>query len=308
MKTLMLIMALLACTLSGCGNTRIGGPWVYWEHGFWPVLGFLAVCGLIFLGLGLICGFTGDPSDNPDPGMLKGAIFFLVLAGLLLQALPHATNGLQFIPLPPWHYTGWIAMIISSVCWLCLGFACLLIISSVKDDGMPAAVSMFVALGLNVLLSFAGPSEAPVVGEQPSLKECRAKIAGWEKLRSERREAADKLSSDRDMLVNRIRSLGVSTKRELMGHPVGHTLAEELEHLSGQIEKLRSETDALDAVMERAKSSLRSLERETMLREVSADELSQIDHELKEKLDTAPGTEVRLDKLLDEAFQKENGR
>ena len=50
MKSYLILFALFACTMSGCSqiNTKIGMPWIYWEHGYLAVVGFLAVCVLIF--------------------------------------------------------------------------------------------------------------------------------------------------------------------------------------------------------------------------------------------------------------------
>ena len=108
-RCLLVILALLTCTMSGCANTRIGWPWDYWHCGFWAVIGFLAVIGLILVGLaGVVASL--DPEDG-DGGMVVGFVVVLLVAGLLLQALPHTKSGVQFVPLPPWHYTSWIARI-----------------------------------------------------------------------------------------------------------------------------------------------------------------------------------------------------
>jgi hypothetical protein len=95
-----------------------------------------------------------------------------------------------------------------------------------------------------------------------------------------------------------------------MANPVGCTLAHELEQLSRQITRLRTETETIEATVERAQSMLRCIERESLVKGPSDDEfarVSQIDHELQEELrkmtgGPTPGSEVRTDKLLDELF------
>ncbi len=237
------LLALLCCTLSGCGNTRVGWPCTYWEHGFWVVVGFLAICALILLGIVAVFAATDAPEvEGRRAGFVCGVALW-VGAGLLLQAMPHATAGLQFVPLLPWHYAGCMGRIVSSVCWLCLAVGFLLAFSTDKKDLAGAPVVMVIALGLNALLSCVGPS-APQVAEEPSRL-----IARWEKLRSERSDALAKMLSDKGLLAARIKSLGVQTKSGLMAHAIGRTLAEELGRLSGQIGRLQGEIDAIDTAL-----------------------------------------------------------
>jgi hypothetical protein len=316
-QVMMSILALLPCTLSGCSelNTRIGWPWTYCAQGFWPVVGFLAVGFLIFVGIGgVIASFDASEGDR---GMVILAAFFLILAGFLLQTLPHTATGIQFVPLSPWNYDGWIARSISSICWLALVLGCLTAFSRSKADWKGSAIAIFVALGLNTILSFAGSADATAStvtgGQSPAITSCNEKIAYWETLRKERSDTLEKLSSDKEMLVARIRSFGCRTKQELMAHSVGCTLAHELEQLSRQIAQLQTETSTIEATVERAQSALRCVEREAMLKEhgMLSDEefarVSKIDHELQEELrkmagEPTPGSEVRMDKLLDEAL------
>ena len=114
--------------------------------------------------------------------------------------------------------------------------------------------------------------------------------------------------ADKEMLVTHIKGLGCRTKRELMVHSIGCTLASELEQLSRQIASLQGEVEAIEVVLERAQSVQRSVERQALLKEHGLSDakfarLSQIDHELQEELRkiiaTVPGTEVQIDKLLD---------
>ena len=115
--------------------------------------------------------------------------------------------------------------------------------------------------------------------------------------------------------MGRIKAVGAKSKKELMAQPLGRTLVAELEQLSRQIGQLRSEIDAIDSVVERGQSSLRCLEREALVHGAkSTDEeykqLCDADHTLVEELrrvagDKTPGSDVNLDKLLNEIIWKD---
>ena len=53
-------------------------------------------------------------SRGRQHGSLFAGLVIWLVAGLLLQGLPHTDTGIQFIPLLPWSYSGWIARIISA--------------------------------------------------------------------------------------------------------------------------------------------------------------------------------------------------
>jgi hypothetical protein len=286
---------LFACTLSGCNqiNTKIGMPWTYWENGFWAVVGLLAVCVLIFIGL---CGIIAGEDHS---GNLIAGIIIWIVAGLLLQALPHTESGIQFIPLPPWCYVGWIAWSISIACWIALIFGWHINFSSVKADRVSAVVAIFIALGLNALLSFYSSSGVA----EPKMENvaCQDKIAQWEEVKQQQSDLLKRLSNDKEMLESRIKSLGVKTKRELMDHPIAHPLVEELEQLTHQIAKVQNKIVAIESVQ----SKLRSMEREKSLNNsgLSTEKMTDIDQKLKEELlnesdDQTPDSAVQRDILL----------
>ena len=291
-----MILALAVLTFPGC-NTRVGVH----QSGETAILE-LAVLGLIVVGvLGMAVALS-----RPTHGQVIAAMTIIVVAGLLLQVLPHTEGGVQFIPLPPWHYAGWIPRIVSVACWLCFIFAVLCTCSTVDTDWRPAAGATLIALTLNVLLSFAGP---PTEQDRPTIVSWREKIERWEAIRNERSEALEKLLADREELVGRIKALGFRTKRELMANGVGHTLATELEQLSRQIAVLQGEKDAIDTALERAKSALRSIERQGLLHGVgsSTEQLCETDRALEADLhriagEQTPGHEVQLDRLLGEVL------
>ena len=166
------------------------------------VVGFSALCGLLFLGFGLVL-----TSRTEGPEMLKAGVLFLLVAGLLLQVLPHTENGIQFVPLPPWYYASWIASSVSTGCWLCMA-GCLPGLIGNKDDAHVAGFLIPAAFGLNVVLSFCSPLGV-TTDERPPLAKL---IAQWDTRKEERSQAMATLLSDKETLVTRIRKLVLKTK------------------------------------------------------------------------------------------------
>ena len=159
------------------------------------------------------------------------------------------------MPLPPWDYIG-LAKAVSFACWLCLLGGCVRAFTSNKKDLGGAPTIMLIALGLTALLSFFGPptSVDPKRENTAVVGSCRDKLAECEKMRSQRASALERLLSDKETLVSRIKAVGVKNKEELMVHPLGRTFAEEFEHLSRQIAQVQSEIAAIDSVVERGHS------------------------------------------------------
>ena len=141
MKIQMIIELALLCFVPGC-NTRIGSPMEYGQHGCLPVVGFLIICLFILVAFSASVG-------KRNPTSYRIGIVIWLLTGLVLQALPHTAGGIQVIPLPPWSYTGWIARIISTACWLMFVIGILDSLSPVKEHWKGAAEAFVVAVGLN---------------------------------------------------------------------------------------------------------------------------------------------------------------
>ncbi len=298
--------ATLYCVL----NSRIGWPSEYFGQGVGTIFGFLAVCFLIFVGIVAVAVGADDDSHGSH---FAGLGLWLV-AGLLLQGLPHTATGIQFVPLLPWCYSGWIPRIISAASWLVFLVG---ILAGAKERWKEASAAVLIALGLNALLSFAdtGDATAPIPERSSVIASSQDKIAQCEKLRNQRVEALERLLSDKETLVGRIQAVGAKSKKELMANPLGRTLVAELEQLSRQIGQLRSEITAIDSVVEHGQSSLRCLEREALVHGTKSTneeykQLCDADHTLVEELrrvagDKTPGSDVNLDKLLNEILGKD---
>ena len=216
--------------------------------------------------------------------------------------------------LPPWHCVSWFARIVSVACWIFIALAGLCALTAKREEKSVAGLLLFFALGLNALLSFAtagavelSPTAAHVVEIPPPTRQ----IAQWERRREQQTHLLAKLLSDKESLVARIKNLGVTSKKELMTHGVGRILVEELSELCRQITLVRSDVETLETATEEARSRMRCLERETVLRgtKITDEQYRQMSgtvHVLEELRRTGepPGSEVRTDKLLDEVFAR----
>jgi hypothetical protein len=310
-----IVVVICVIPLSGC-NTRIGMPWTYWKDGFWPIIGLLPLGYLALVGVGTGVAVSDGKTYGDRIIMFFLGVAAVAAAGLTLQLFPQTESGIQFLPLPPGRYGGWIPWTISVACWLCLSFACFAILVPVRNIQGIAGTAFFIAFVLNsVVLSFSAPSQSvsSVANETASADSCANTVEHLEKLRADRMEALEQLRSDRDSLIAHIRSLGTHSKRELMANPIGRTLMEELTQLSKQVAALQDETEAMTTVLERAQSMRRCADRQTMLKghgllpEKEYMRLSHLDHKIQEELLTitgasAPGSEVQVEKLLNGVF------
>jgi hypothetical protein len=257
----------------------------------------------------VFAGITGIAAGMDCCGHFIAGIAIWFLAGLLLQTIP-VKNGVQFIPLPPWYYRD-LARIVSCAVWLGIIVGTLLMFSNAESDRGRAVGIFLAAMAINaVLLSFATPADVTTAEERPQIKSSEDEIVQWERLQSDRQNALDRLMSDQEALIGRIRGLGAKSKQELMANPVGQTLVAELEQLVQQINAAKKEIEVVETAIERAKSRLRSIERQTMLKsgELTDDEykrMSVANHTLADERRQPPGSEIHRDKLLDALFSEE---
>ena len=86
-------------------NTKIGLPSTYMAHGPLAFLGYMAVCLLVGAAVVLMMFTVGRRTGGP----LLPILVLLVAAAVILQALPAAESGLQFIPLVPWQCSGFLS-------------------------------------------------------------------------------------------------------------------------------------------------------------------------------------------------------
>jgi hypothetical protein len=148
-------------------NTKIGWPGTYWQHGPSAFLGSIAVWVLVGTAVVLMIGACGRSEGGP----LFLTIALLVAAAVLLQSLPAAESGIQFIPLSPWSYSGLAAVCLSILCWLGIFLAALIAVLSSGLLGAPSAFSAAVlfSMACNLLLSLGGGSAPTEVASACSI-------------------------------------------------------------------------------------------------------------------------------------------
>jgi hypothetical protein len=257
-------------------------------------IGAFILYGLFTIGFLAILGAPNVPEESQRSELILGVVLW-ILGGLLLQALP-VTGGVQFIPLFPWYYIDGPARIVSIICWMCILAGCVL---GILEKFKYGATFLVAAMVVNAMLSFASPIDVTVADNPPDT------IAHWERLRNERSATLSRLLSDKERLIDRIRSLGAKNKKGLMANPIGKTLVEELEQLCQQIAATQKEIDAVDTSTERAKSQHRIVERQELLNsgkltEKDYEQMFAASHTVDE--DRTPDIEVRRDQLLDQLF------
>ncbi len=137
-------------------NTKIGWPSTYWQHGPSAFTGYLAAGLLVGTAMVLMIATVGRTKGGP----MLSTIVLLVAAAVILQALPAAELGLQFLPLSPWAYSGFVSICLSILCWLGIFLAALIAMLRSGLIGAPSAFSAAVlfSMGMNLLLSLGGGS------------------------------------------------------------------------------------------------------------------------------------------------------
>lgn len=138
-------------------QTRIGWPSDYWRHGFLAFGGSLVIWMLVgWAAWNLItCVFCNDKPDDPKLPIVV-TLVLLVAAAVVLQFLPATDSGLQFLPLMPWAYAGFVAAGLSVVCWIGIVIAALVVVARRTDAPAVFSAAMLLSMGCNLLLSFLG--------------------------------------------------------------------------------------------------------------------------------------------------------
>jgi hypothetical protein len=131
-------------------NTKIGFPSHYWKHGLLAFLGYVIVCFLVGTAVVLMIETCKLTSGGP----MFSTLALLVAAAIILQILPTAESAIQFIPLWPWSYSGFVPVCLSILCWLGLLVAVFSTIDGCLDSPTVFSAAVLFSMGLNLLLSF----------------------------------------------------------------------------------------------------------------------------------------------------------
>jgi len=143
-------------------NTKIGWPTQLRGESRWTVSCYLAVWGLIIGSIALMI----DNLRRREGGPLLSIIAMLGVAAVLLQLLPHAESGIQFVPLSPWAYVGWESFFVSLACWTAILAAGFVLINGSSDSPQAFAILCLGAMFLNAVLSWSDLKEDAALRSQ----------------------------------------------------------------------------------------------------------------------------------------------
>lgn len=281
---------------AGCDgiNTKLGWPAVEWHGGFWSILGFLFVSMLLAGAIRLAIKTANQTSNSRDA--IAGIVILLVVAAVVLQMLPTASNGFQVIPLAPWTYAGWFSFLISAAVWLLVVVSVMAASSNSPDSATVFSALLLIAMMGNLFLSFSERREPATSSvETNSVEKADStdvstpyadEIEEWRTKASELRHMLQQLLAERRQLTADISRLAnspsyKSVKAELLG---------ERQELTEQIEVVESELASVELAVVRAESRLRRLARHAAIHEGSNvsdtefETMAQIQHELEEDL------------------------
>lgn len=132
-------------------NTKIPWPTQLRGADCWTLSCYWAVWTQILVAIALMIS-TANRKEEGGPLWIVMAM--LAAAAILLQFLPHADSGIQFIPLSPWSYIGWESFGVSLVCWAAILFAAFVVLDRSLDSPQAFSVLCLIAMTLNVLLSW----------------------------------------------------------------------------------------------------------------------------------------------------------
>lgn len=297
-------LALVAICAFGNLNTRIGWPGSDWRQDGWITIASTAM----WVSLGIALVIMIQSARTGKPCRLSLILALLVGAAAVLQWLPRSETGLQFLPVSPWAFDGWMPFLISVLSWLAVGLVVLALVCCDRAVGFPPFMLMFLAVNAALSCWSLEPSEST---PQPRLvadrfAECRNRIAEWSAKRDETRRFLVGLRRDREVLVDQLQRLGVRFSADLMNIPAARPLAEELAEVVHQIEKQTQEAERLDAAVVEAQSRIRRIARlhaveATRLGTAEEEEFVRMSVELSESLKGSQSDLIVLetDRVLD---------
>jgi hypothetical protein len=302
-------------------NTRIGWPGLYWDAGLVTFAGYLVVSLLVLISLVLLFD-QSTPTINP--------LALLLVTACILQILPAAESGWQFLPWFPWLYSGWTPVVLSVLTWLALGLAVLGVLgdASQKDPG----IFIIMALVFNGLLSCweidsptpISPAAAttktipaktsvvtvPATNPQFETAEHGERIAGWNDRKSKLGTLLEKLDEDRLNLLRQLEQKGVKSLGEASADSRAKVLIDELRDVLIQQAMLQKKHEDYDLAILKSESRLRTIERrlaasDAGVNEPELKELTRSMITLNESLTTENQTEVpaELDTLLEQQLR-----
>ena len=298
-KVACVILTMTIPSMAGCRgvNTKIGWPTQFLGTGGWTLVCYLAAWLLILVAVLVM----KETSKRREGGPLLSIVVILAIAAFLLQWLPRTESGIQFLPISPWTYSGWISFCISLLCWMFIMVAALVAATRCLDSPGVCSAAFLVAMSLNALLSFSDwkedgspqlPEEQQVAAkdiESPEVlredeTDYGAKVQAWHQRVSKLRVILHRLQSEQSGLKISEAKTRESDKSERVA------LLEETIELDSQIAMVEHELEVLETAIRKAESRLRRIGRHELLHEaaIASDAeyktICQIERELQEEL------------------------
>jgi hypothetical protein len=268
---ILVAFALVAVCVVGGLNTRIGWPWTNWSRGGWVAVGYASMCSTIGIALALMVwsAWTGKPCR------LTVVLVLLVVAAVVLQWLPRSAAGIQFLPVSPWTFHGWIPLSISACSWLALALVVLALVCWDRAVGFPVTAVLFLAVNLPLSFWSLDPFDVtaiPVAAVDP-FPEYRNRRGELKARQDEAHRLLEALRRDQDELAERLRRLGVRSSADLRHIPAARPLAEELAEVVHLIRDQQKVAQRLGEATIEAGSRLRRLQRRGVIEPTGDEEV-----------------------------------
>ena len=299
---MVLALILAAICLFGDLSTKLGWPWVYLGQDGWTPAGYL----LTVTAIGIALAMMIRSAHSGKPCCLGLVLGLLIGSALVLQWLPKAESGIQFLPLVPWRFAGWIPFLFATISWFAAGLVVLSLICFDRAVGFP--VFMLIFLVANLPLSFWSVEASPEPVAVDELDQYTDQIAEWKVKRDSMQRILDALCRDQESLVEQLRGLGIDSSADLKNVPDARPLAEELAEVVRQAQGMRNEVARLDFVIIEAESKLRRIERREAMEAsgLAEEEMFRSRLELSEKVRTDQNGLLKVGETLDKILGKGN--
>jgi hypothetical protein len=242
-------------------------------------------------------------SKQSSAGPLPETVALLVIAITVLQFLPSPQSGLQFLPISPWSYSGWLSFLGSVCVWCFLLMAVTAARSGCQEDHSLFGGCLLMGMSVNAVLSFSEHSMPPqptiAAQEEPSAdstsqpaltqeEEYKREVRKWKSRASQIRIVLQRLRSEQDDLTITMRRFGNSDNSAKKAER--SQLVVELAELKQQIVSVERELAVLDSAVMRTESHFRRLARHDLIQqtgnvgEAEFEALSRLQRELQDDL------------------------
>jgi len=269
----------------GAPQFKIGYPGFYWEQGFLPFLGFIAVVISIMLTMiSTFCLASADPviatSESSKREDIEGLMVMFHLFGIvsliLLLILPEPPHGIQLLPSRHASYVSPLATKMWVFCWSTLGLVALAyFVGSLQT----ASGCLILVFSTGLLLNFFTTKDQPLASMQPVIGKSSAPLKSASMTQEQDAKAIlvtskrkrEKMSETLRQLQSQNRELVLtfgSTKtnsRSSSRERMEMQLDAERQELASQILQLESDLERLNETILSMESAIRRKERQRLV-------------------------------------------